>query len=99
MQLRGRLAFDEWLADDLSPSSENDVSYEEALRACMPNSTRGFASMPPEKVRAIAGRGGKAAHAKGVAHRWTRNEASSAGRKGGLRRKQPNIPDLKGGHR
>ena len=46
-------------------------------------STRGFAAMDPEKQRAIASKGGKAAHAKGTAHRFTPAEASEAGRKGG----------------
>jgi len=52
---------------------------------------RGFASMPPEKQRAIASKGGKAAHEKGTGHEWTTEEAREAGRKGGLasrRRKQ-----------
>lgn len=44
---------------------------------------RGFASMSPKKRREIASRGGKAAHALGKAHRWTREEAQAAGRKGG----------------
>jgi general stress protein YciG len=53
----------------------------------MPNtSKRGFASMNNEKQREIASRGGKAAHAKGTAHEWTRTEAMAAGRKGGERR-------------
>jgi general stress protein YciG len=43
--------------------------------------------MDPERVRAIASAGGKAAHAKGVAHRWTSEEASAAGRKGGSSRR------------
>ena len=60
---------------------------------------KGFASMSQEKRRAIAGLGGKAAHAQGKAHTWTREEAQSAGRKGGLKRKQPSIPDLKAGQR
>lgn len=46
-------------------------------------SRRGFASMDPAKQREIAGRGGKAAHAKGTAHKFTSDEARSAGRKGG----------------
>lgn len=46
-------------------------------------SKRGFASMDPERQRAIASRGGKAAHAKGTAHEWTADEARHAGRKGG----------------
>ena len=46
-------------------------------------STRGFASMSAEKQRAIASKGGKAAHAKGTAHEFTPEEARAAGRKGG----------------
>jgi uncharacterized protein len=46
-------------------------------------SQRGFAAMDKEKQRAIASKGGKAAHAKGTAHRFTAEEASEAGRKGG----------------
>ncbi len=45
---------------------------------------RGFAAMSPERVRAISRLGGKAAHEKGVAHVFTREEAKVAGRKGGL---------------
>lgn len=44
---------------------------------------RGFASMDRQKQRAIASKGGKAAHAKGTAHKWTQEEAIAAGRKGG----------------
>ena len=61
----------------------------------MPKAKIGFASMSQEQRRAIAGLGGKAAHAQGKAHVWTREEAQAAGRKGGLRRKQPSIPDLR----
>jgi hypothetical protein len=39
--------------------------------------------MSPEKVREIARRGGKAAHAAGTAHEFTPDEAREAGRKGG----------------
>ena len=45
---------------------------------------RGFASMSPEKQREIASKGGRAAHQKGTAHRWSSDEARVAGRKGGL---------------
>jgi len=55
--------------------------------------------MPQEQRRAIAGLGGKAAHAAGKAHTWTREEAQKAGRKGGRRRKYSGIPDLKAGQR
>ena len=44
---------------------------------------RGFASMEAKKQREIARKGGKAAHAKGTAHEWTKEEAREAGRKGG----------------
>jgi general stress protein YciG len=47
-------------------------------------SKRGFASMDPARVRAIASRGGKAAHAAGRAHEYTTEEARAAGSKGGL---------------
>ena len=38
------------------------------------------------RQREIASMGGKAAHAKGVAHTWTSETAAMAGRKGGLKR-------------
>jgi len=44
---------------------------------------RGFAGMDEAKQREIASRGGKAAHQKGTAHRFTTEEARTAGRKGG----------------
>ncbi len=45
---------------------------------------RGFATMNPEKRRAIAQQGGRAAHRKGVAHEFSREEAQKAGERGGL---------------
>jgi len=39
--------------------------------------------MDPQKQREIASKGGKAAHQKGTAHEFTREEARIAGRKGG----------------
>jgi uncharacterized protein len=47
-------------------------------------SKRGFASMDPEAQREIASKGGRSAHAQGVAHEFESNEkAREAGRKGG----------------
>jgi general stress protein YciG len=43
--------------------------------------------MDRERQKEIASRGGKAAHAQGVAHRWTSEEARAAGAKGKIRRK------------
>jgi uncharacterized protein len=48
-----------------------------------PASQRGFAAMERDKQRAIASKGGKAAHEKGTAHEFTPDEARSAGKKGG----------------
>lgn len=39
--------------------------------------------MDPAKRREICSKGGKAAHLKGTAHEFTREEAREAGRKGG----------------
>jgi len=50
----------------------------------LPKEKRGFALMDRTKQRQIASRGGKAAHEKGTAHEWTREEAREAGRKGGV---------------
>ena len=62
----------------------------------MAKEDRGFASMDRGKQRDIASKGGKAAHQKGTAHEWTREEAREAGRKGGMashRRKQQQQGD------
>ena len=62
---------------------------------------RGFALLDRARLRQIASRGGKAAHAKGVAHQWTSEQARIAGRKGGLaqhprrtKQQQPPVPAL-----
>jgi general stress protein YciG len=44
-----------------------------------PRSKRGFAGMDPARVREIARIGGQAAHARGVAHEFTTQEARAAG--------------------
>lgn len=44
---------------------------------------RGFAAMSKDKVREISSKGGKAAHAAGTAHQFTKEEAKAAGTKGG----------------
>lgn len=45
---------------------------------------RGFATLPVEKRRELAKRGGMMAHAAGNGHGFTSDEAKVAGRKGGL---------------
>ncbi len=44
--------------------------------------TRGFASMDKERQRAIASKGGKAAHEKGTAHEFDSREAALAAKRG-----------------
>lgn len=58
----------------------------------MATEDRGFASMDRIRQREIASKGGRAAHKKGSAHEWTREEAQVAGRKGGLARHKPKPP-------
>lgn len=62
---------------------------------------RGFASMPKEKVRDIARKGGQAAHKRGTAHEFSSEEAREAGRKGGetVSRDRSHMADIgrKGG--
>lgn len=48
---------------------------------------RGFASMDKTRQREIAQMGGRAAQAKGTAHRFTSEEAKLAGEKGGRRKR------------
>lgn len=49
-----------------------------------PRLRRGFAAMDPARVSEISSLGGRAAHARGTAHRYSRSEARAAGREGGL---------------
>lgn len=44
---------------------------------------RGFAAMDESRQKSIASAGGRAAHEKGTAHEFNREEARAAGRKGG----------------
>lgn len=48
-----------------------------------PSAPRGFAAMNSDRQREIASMGGKTAHQRGAAHRFTSEEAQKAGRKGG----------------
>jgi hypothetical protein len=61
-------------------SDESKVSTTEAPRP----RRRGFAAMDRERVKEIASKGGKAAHAAGTAHQFSSDEARIAGRKGGM---------------
>jgi general stress protein YciG len=54
-----------------------------AVKTAATRAPHGFAAWDPDKRRQVASRGGKAAHAKGTAHKFTPDEAQRAGRKGG----------------
>jgi hypothetical protein len=40
--------------------------------------------MDPQRQKELASRGGKASHAKGTGHEWSRDAARNAGRAGGI---------------
>lgn len=63
------------------------------------SSSRGFASMDPQRQREIASQGGRAAHEKGTAHEFSSEEAREAGRKGGQARSQNNRANKSAGSR
>ena len=68
--------------DEQQPSSEQQP--QQTTEAARPaKKRRGFAVMDPKRVSEIASKGGKAAHAAGTAHEFSREEAREAGRKGG----------------
>lgn len=64
---------------DAAPSPVTTPSTEERRPR-----RRGFAAMDRDRVREIASKGGKAAHAAGTAHQFSSDEARVAGRKGGM---------------
>lgn len=71
-------------AEPASPQNETDPEGIRAKSDEAPRPrVRGFAAMDRELVKAIARKGGLAAHAAGTAHEFSSDEARTAGRKGG----------------
>jgi uncharacterized protein len=64
-------------------NAAESTSGHESKEEPQPKKRRGFGAMDRAAVRAIARKGGVAAHARGTAHRFTTEEARSAGQKGG----------------
>lgn len=64
-------------------SGRSDGTGESRSTSNIRKTPRGFAAMDPQAQRAIAAKGGRAAHQKGTAHEFTSEEARVAGRKGG----------------
>ena len=52
---------------------------------------RGLAAMDPERRKAIARMGGKAAHSLGVAHQFTSDEARTAAEIGHINRRRNSL--------
>ena len=67
------------MANDIDTQAVSETTTDSQLEA-KPRST-GFALMDPERRKAIASAGGKAAHARGTAHRFDSQAASEAGRR------------------
>ncbi len=69
---------------------------EVALDAAHLKQLRGFALMKAKglDVSAIASKGGKAAHAAGTAHTFSKEEAKVAGKKGGATPKRKRAPKV-----
>jgi len=66
-----------------TPASTEPQAQQTTEAARPAKKRRGFAVMDPKRVSEIASKGGKAAHAAGTAHEFSREEAREAGRKGG----------------
>jgi general stress protein YciG len=69
--------------DEGSSEARTDNTGESRTGGTIRKTPRGFAAMDPQAQRAIAAKGGRAAHQKGTAHEFTSEEARVAGRKGG----------------
>jgi general stress protein YciG len=66
---------------NLDANTQVDLSDEQ--NAAPASKPRGFAAMTTEKQKELARRGGQAAHARGTAHEFSKDEAKAAGRRGG----------------
>src|SRR6476620_2044968 len=66
-----------------TPETPGSTAQESAPEERRPR-RRGFAAMDRDRVKEIASKGGKAAHAAGTAHQFSSDEARNAGRKGGV---------------
>ena len=69
---------DETINEAEATSAETKPQEEQRPRR------RGFAAMDRDRVKEIASKGGRAAHAAGTAHQFSSDEARNAGRKGGM---------------
>jgi len=63
--------------------SENHDNHDNDSTSS-PKKLHGFAAWSKERQREVASKGGKIAHARGTAHKFSGDEAREAGRRGGL---------------
>jgi uncharacterized protein len=75
------MAIDEKQADEKETATEERKTEEQGEPRPR---RRGFAAMDRDRVKAIASKGGRAAHAAGTAHQFSSDEARVAGKKGGM---------------
>jgi general stress protein YciG len=76
---------DEKMGDDtINDNGSEPVSAENKPQEEARPRRRGFAAMDRDRVKEIASKGGRAAHAAGTAHQFSSDEARNAGRKGGM---------------
>lgn len=67
-------------------NKNEQASQEAGPAAPPPRLRRGLACVDPQRRAEISRKGGLRAQALGLTHRWTREEASAAGRKGMMQR-------------
>lgn len=69
--------------DGAQPEPTTTAERSSPMPSAASKKARGFAAMDESRQREIASKGGKAAHEKGTAHEFTKDEARAAGKKGG----------------
>lgn len=67
------------------PKNRREGQAVEPASGASGDKPRGFAAMAPDRQKAIASLGGRTAHRLGVAHEFSSEEASAAGRRGGTK--------------
>ncbi|MBP6609248.1 MAG: hypothetical protein KA258_06710 [Deltaproteobacteria bacterium] len=65
------------------PTEEKPANTEE--NPTPPTRKRGFAAMSPERRKQVTSKGGKEAHAAGLANKFTKETAREAGKLGGAK--------------
>jgi general stress protein YciG len=66
---------------DGSAANQPEPTQAQGEESSPPSRPRGFAGMTPEQRRALGSKGGRTAHARGTANKFTPETASVAGRR------------------